>query len=230
MAGEDLEVFWDEERGVVASMRGRLGPGPPLDPADQVVEYLGELGILFGPPDLPRGLLLLHRDEDDLDWAHLVYAYLLDGEFELYGSRLVAHVDASRGLRAVESSLWRDLPVDMNARVAVDDVAGILRARIESLEGFDELRDVLGDEPHFPATDTPRLVITPVADGMRLAWMAFGYNDPDEGDAGEGTYRAIEYGRIFVDAITGERILFAPSLSHAGHDRPRSGLAGSPLS
>ena len=225
-----LEVEWDDIRGIAASIHGQIGPSAPMDAEGQVAAFLESFGPLVGPPDLPHGLQVLQRERDDLEWEHLVYAYLVDGEIELYGARLVAHLDAEGALVDIESSLFRELDVDTGANVAPNEVGHLLRRRIEGLAGFRALRDSLeAGEPDFPATDPPRPVVMPIGEELRLAWATYGYSDIDEHREGFLEVPVIEYGHIFVDAITGERILFAPTRKLAETKTTGSGLAVTPI-
>jgi Zn-dependent metalloprotease len=78
-------------------------------------------------------------------------------------------------------------------------------------------------------TRPPRLVVYPWQGEFRPVWLTYGYGDQEAGEAEpvEGPY--ITYGQIFVDAATGERILFAPTLQTAENPTTGSGLAVTPL-
>ena len=228
-----VEVRWDEARGVASSIRGEIGPGidAAIDANDKTGSFIGAYGPLLGPADLPQGLELLRRRSDELGWEHLVYAYSVGDGVEVYGAKLAAHYDADGTLVEVQSSLWRDVEVDTEPEIGPDELGEILLKRIEDVQGFDAVRDVeaLDAEEGFPMTDAPRLVIFPWQGEFRPAWITFGYSDFDEREGEPVDAPYITYGQMFVDAKTGERILFAPTLQTAETATTGTGLSVTPL-
>jgi Zn-dependent metalloprotease len=228
-----VDVQWDKVRGVASSIRGTIGPGidAAIDAEDRTGTFLQAYGPLVGPADLPEGLELLRRKTDDLGWEHLVYAYQVGDKVELYGAKLAAHYDADGALVEVQSSLWRDVQVDAEPEIGPDQLGEILLKRIEAIQGIDRVRGAgaLDAEVDFPMTDVPRLVVYPWQGEFHLAWVTYGYGDLDEREGEPVDAPYIAYGQMFVDAKTGERILFAPTLQTAETATTGSGLAVTPL-
>ncbi len=229
-ADPDVEIRWDDERGVASSIRGRLGVSDSTEPEAVAVAFLDVYGPLVGPADLPRGLQLLRAERDDIGWDHLIYAYSVGDEIEVFGAKLAVHASGDRSVIDVESNLWRDLPpLELDPTVSVQALRERLVRGLESLPGYTELREAEGDQPDFPLTGPPRLVVYPADRGFRLAWAGFGYSAASErvGVPVETPYLA--YGHIFVDARTGEPILFAPTRKYAETAATGTGTAVTPL-
>jgi len=226
-----VEVHWDEVRGVASSIRGKVGTDAPIDAKGKLETFLKGFGALLGPSDLPpEGLRLLRRKKDDLGWEHLVFQHMVAGETEVYGAKLAAHFDAGGALVEVQSSLWRDIKVEAGPRVDPEKLCEILRKRIENVPGFDALRQREEEQEElFPMTDPPRLVAYPWQGEFRLAWITYGYGDMEESIGAPVEAPYITYGQIFVDATTGERFLFAPTLISAENPTTGTGLAVTPL-
>ncbi|MBN1136217.1 MAG: M4 family metallopeptidase [Anaerolineae bacterium] len=225
----EAEIEWDDVRGVAASIRGRLDIDPGLEPEGKLWTFLERFGPLVGPPDLAGGLKPLRQISDDLGWVHLLYAYLRE-DVELYGAKLALHIPPNSELLEVDSGLWRDVEVDLAPQIDPPKVEEILVERIAQIPGFDAFRrEALKLEAPFPFTDPPRLVIYPWQGKLRLAWTTYGYGDLDEREGVRVEVPYITYGQIFVDALTGERFLFAPTMQTAETAAAGSGLAVTPL-
>jgi Zn-dependent metalloprotease len=226
----ELEIHWDELRGVASSVRGKLGNYAQDVEAGNIDGFLNEYGVLFGPPELPKNLQLLRHKKDEINWDHLTFQFWLGDETEVYGAKLAAHVDAEGGLIQVQSSLFREIKVETDARVSTEELQKILLRRIEKLPGIDALMEREGrTEKLFPITDPPRLVNYFWKGEFRPVWVTYGYSDLDEAKVEEENLPRLAYGRIFVDAATGERIIFSPALQTAENPTTGSGLAVTPL-
>ncbi len=248
----ELNVQWDEVRGVASSIRGRLTAPPAVEPTNlrafaepNIQAFLETYGELLGPPNITRSLRLLRSRTDDLGWVHLEFQqyYYLDGEqptareliqddaIEVYGSKLAAHFKSDGTLIEVQSSCWRDIRVDEDIRINPQQLRIVLLERLEQVQGFSELRTRLEErEENFPLTDPPRLVVYPWQNAFRLAWLSYGYGVYNRDSRGEPTeIPNITYGQLVVDATTGEEILFAPTLHTAETADTGSGLAVTPL-
>jgi len=242
----ELIVRWDETRGVAGSIRGKLSvgtEGQTPDAAEPNLEaafdrFLSVYGALFGPPDLSmKSLQTLRSKKDDIGWRHLVLLHRLpQGEkkeaLEVYGAKIAAHFDQAGRLTEVQSSLWRDIRVDAEIRVTPKEVRDLVLQKIENLQGFAELRERMkkAEEEDFPLTDPPHLVIYPWHGRFPLVWLTYGYGAYDKDTQGRPRDLAgITFGRIFVDAKTGEIILFTPTFMTAETPDTGSGLAVTPL-
>ena len=109
----DIELHWDEERGVASSLRGRLVPASAQDVDAIFRKFLEEYGPLFGPADVVSHLRLLRNRTDDLGWRHLEYQMTHPApktspnpgeELEVWGAKIAAHFDAGGQLIEVQSS------------------------------------------------------------------------------------------------------------------------------
>lgn len=242
----DVVVRWDEVRGVVGSARGKLQPAPKKSaraaepsPERRLRDFLGKYGPLFGPPELPAGSLrALRPKRDDLGWTHVFLQHVVRQEgqkegqaIEVYGAKIAGHLDAQGALAEVQSSLWRDIRVEAELRVTPEELRALQMKRLGSVQGFADLRERLSKrEKLFPLTDPPRLVVFPWKGVFPLAWAAYGYVAYQENREGKPTDSgAVVFGQLFVDASTGELILFAPTLQDAETADTGSGLSVIPL-
>ena len=248
----NLNIQWDEIRGVASSIRGNLTTAPAVAPTNlravaepNSLAFLETYGELLGPPDISRSLRLLRSRTDDLGWVHLEFQqyYYPNGEqpalreliqdnaIEVYGSKLAAHFKSDGTLIEVQSSCWRDIQVDRELAINPQQLQTLLLQRIEPVQGFSELRSrVEPQEGSFPLTDPPRLVVYPWQNAFRLAWLSYGYGAYNRDSRGELTeFPNITYGQLVIDATTGEEILFAPTIHTAETADTGSGLAVTPL-
>ena len=62
----DLEIEWDDVRGVAASIRGHLGLQPSMEPGGKLQAFLEKFGPLVGPPGLAAGLKPLRQMSDEV--------------------------------------------------------------------------------------------------------------------------------------------------------------------
>ncbi|MEK7753759.1 MAG: M4 family metallopeptidase [Acidobacteriota bacterium] len=237
----ELEVHWDEVRGVAGSVRGRLEPAPPAaaraTPQQRMRGFLRQYGALFGPPGLPpEALVLLRTSTDELGWTHLVYQHTVQvpGQrkpIEVYGAKLAAHFDGQGALIEVQSSLWRDLRVTAKVRVTAAGLRALQSKRLQGVQGYAALCDRLErQEKLLPLTDPPRLVVYPWKQAFPLVWATYGYGVAEEAQPGEKQPQpAVTFGQLFVDSTTGEQLVFAPTLQTAETQTTGSGLAVTPL-
>jgi hypothetical protein len=137
----NLNIQWDEIRGVASSIRGNLTTAPAVAPTNlqavaepNSLAFLETYGELLGPPDISRSLRLLRSRTDDLGWVHLEFQqyYYPNGEqpalreliqdnaIEVYGSKLAAHFKSDGTLIEVQSSCWRDIQVDRESSTVAD--------------------------------------------------------------------------------------------------------------
>lgn len=239
-----ITVHWDETRGVCGSVRGNLWSAPRerglkkarSSPEKTLGEFLERYGELFGVSDLKAlSQKRTQRRTDDLGWTHLVLQQSVqlgerEEQLEVYGSRLAAHFDQSGNLIEVQSSLWRDLQLDTTSvRITPKELPDIVLKKISDLPGFAKLKErMIRSKRDFPLTDRPRLVVYPWQDRFRLVWVTFGYGPYFSGRDEQLT--GITFGKIFLDADTGEQILFAPTLQTAETQTTGSGLAVTPVS
>lgn len=242
----ELVVRWNETRGVAGSVRGKLWPGtegqgPDIakaSPEAALDEFLSVYGALFGPPDLSmKSLRTLRSKQDDIGWRHLVLLHRLPQKgkkkaLEVYGAKLAAHFDQEGTLIEAQSSLWRDIRIDAEVRITSEELRDLVLRNIENIQGFAELRERMKkeEEKDFPLTDAPHLVVYPWQGRFPLVWVTYGYSAHDKDTDGRPRDVAgITFGKIFVDAKTGEIILFAPTLMTAETPDAGSGLAVTPL-
>lgn len=233
-ADADLLVHWDETRGVAASIRGRLTAGGG---EEALVAFLEEFGPIFGLAESSMEFLtLLSRDPDEeLGWTRLLYQHFVPvsglGRVEVYGSKIAGHINAEGALDEVQSSLWRDLRVEGEVNIDRAILADVLRRQISELDGYDRLlEEVAPDQKDFPLTAAPRMVIYPWQNRFPLAWTSYGFAADHLDIRGEPLETPqINYGHIFLDAATGEMILFSPTL-RAESPATGTGLAVTPLS
>jgi Zn-dependent metalloprotease len=242
-----LVVLWDEVRGVASVVRGKLQPasekkgeeGAEFMTEKTLRRFLQEYGALFGPSDLPPAALkTLRQKKDNLGWTHSILQHMIQRgskekkeTIEVYGAKLAAHFDVQGTLVEVQSSLWRDIRVDAEVRVTLEELRELQSKRLAGIQGFVELQERLEKtEKYFPLTDRPRLVVYPWKGGFPLAWATYGYGAYEEDREGRPTgVTKIMFGQLFVDATTGNQILFAPTLQDAETPDTGSGLGVTPL-
>ncbi|REJ43461.1 MAG: bacillolysin [Microcystis flos-aquae TF09] len=252
----NLNIQWDEIRGVASSIRGNLTTAPAVAPTNlravaepNSLAFLETYGELLGPPDISRSLRLLRSRTDDLGWVHLEFQqyYYPNGEqpalreliqdnaIEVYGSKLAAHFLLDGILREIQSSCWRDIQLDNQIQIGIEELREILTQAVAKAPGSRELQSRLREQgaENFPIMQTPRLVLYPWQGKFLLAWTTYGYGVIDvEDPAGNKTGdQRIELGHIFVDASTGEQFIFAPTRKYQGIETPDtgSGLGVTPL-
>ena len=235
----DLTVEWDEARGVAAMVRGDLAaPSGGEDAAEaNTRDFLSDYGMLFGPPDLIETVNLLRERTDDLGWAHLEFQQTYNAEIapdkredlEVYGSRLATHFSPEGALAEVQSSCWRDIQQDNQARLGVEELRERLTEAAANAPGFPELqqRARKQEEKDFPVMQRPRLVLYRWQGGFRLSWATYAYGAVDvvEEATGQPTgAKKLDLGQVFVDASTGELFLFASMSRHAETPDTGTGL------
>lgn len=219
-----LTFEWDEVRGVASFVRGKLvvGTGSQSKPETIVQTFLATYGELFGALDISKMLEILRTSRDDLGWTHLEYQQLhrTTGELqsqqevlEVYGSKLVAHVLPDSTLKEVQSSCWREIQLEDDTRLTPKQLKDTLTKAVVRAPGFSQLRRLMKEqkEEDFPIMQKPRLVIYPWQGGFRIAWTTYAYGtfDVDDRTAQPTGAKMLDLGQVFVDAATGEVILFA---------------------
>lgn len=239
-----LSVAWDDVRGVASSIRGRFPTGKDQRPKPEKMleSFLAEFGELFGLREPARQIKLLRSRKDDLQWTHLAYFQVWNlsrdcgghkGSIEVYNSKLAAHFLPDGTLREVQSSCWRDIDVEEDAQIGPKDIKETLKRALTGAPGFRELEGQMKKrkEKDFPIMQAPRLVVYPWKGGFRLVYTTYAYGPIEEKDrAGKLTGRLkIEFGQLFVDAGTGEQILFAPTKTCVDTPDTGSGLGSTPL-
>lgn len=241
-----LRLRWDEVRGVAGSVRGKLAAEAAGDrSAKSAAEaFLAVHGELFGPVDMTRTLKLLRQRTDDLGWTHLEYQQFHPlppvwlgrrlAPLEVYGAKLVTHLAPDGTVTEVQSSCWRDITVAFRARLTARGLRDSLLREAEGIQGFQSLQRQMQErkEENFPLMQRPRLVVYPWQGGFRLAWTTYAYAavDVENPHTGKPTgAKGIALGQIFVDASTGERLVFAPTRIHAETPDTGTGLGVTPL-
>ena len=248
----ELMMEWDEVRGVASFIRGKLTrpqegkvarrPESKADPETAIQTFLAKYGELLGPPDFNKMLRLLRKRTDDLGWTHLEFQqmYLIgkslkeqEGPLEVYGSKLAAHFMPDSTLIEVQSSCWREIKLEAEARLTVKELRETLMKAVATAPGFHELQLRMQEhkETDFPLMQKPRLVVYPWQGGFRLAWTTYAYGVIDvEDPSGKPTgAKRIDLGQVFIDASTGEQFLFAPTRKYVETPDTGSGLGVTPL-
>jgi len=249
-----LNIQWDEVRGVASSIRGNLTDPAAVQPSNlqavaqpNSLAFLEIYGELLGPPDISRSLRLLRTRTDDLGWVHLEFQqyYYPEGEqpalrelvqenaIEVYGAKLAAHFLPNGILREIQSSCWRDIQLENEVRIGIEELREILTQAIAKTSGSRELQSRLSAQgaDNFPIMQTPRLVLYPWQRKFLLAWTTYAYGvieveDPAGNKTGE---QRVELGHIFVDASTGEQFIMAPTRKYQETPDTGSGLGATPL-
>ena len=238
-------IIWDEARGVASSVSGNLthGDGDPNALEPTFNNFLRQFGALFGPPDLERTIKLLGVQTDDLAWTHFEFQQVYTTKtnpnkqsltFAVYASKLAAHYRPDGFLVEVQSSCWRDIQLqDDREKVTVEGLRNLLMKSLSNAPGFGELHKYMQEQQEidFPIMETPLLMIYPWQGGFRLTWTthAFGViniQDPSGHPTGS---KSLELGQVFVDAITGEQFIFAPTKRDVETPDSGSGLGVTPL-
>ena len=239
----ELIVTWDQVRNVASSLRGRLAsPSRRQRPETTLESFLYSCSALFGPSNLTRVLQKLRQRTDNLGWTHIEYQQMyspavelesMQVRLEVYGSKLVGHIAADGTLTEVQSSCWPELEVETTPRLTPEGLRERLIQLAEQAPGFRALQQQMFEqkEESFPIMQRPRLVVYPWQGGFRLAWTTYAYGAVEVKDpTGKPTgARRIELGQVFVDAMTGEQFLFAPTRMHMETPDTGTGSAVTPL-
>ena len=231
-----ITVYWDNVRGVASSIRGDLWKlvEEKKEPKDILTAFLKIYSPLFGPRGFfPENAKLLRERRDELEFEHIFYLQThplmeLKKELEVYGSKLAAHIDEHKRLIEVQSSFWRDVKVERKIEVAREEVGRRMLELLEPLKGFSDIQKSERENKDFPLTDEPHLVIYPWKNQYRLAWVSYGYG-PIQQMEGLPNETGITYGQIFLDATTGELLLFSPTIYFVENPDTGSGLAVTPI-
>lgn len=234
----ELVSRYDPGRGVYAMVRGAL-TRPRKEGAedeDALQKFLDRYGELFGPPTISRTTRLLRNRRDNLGWRHLeLQQYTApttaegrpsrsrtpangDGEagrLEVYASKLVAHFNADGALVEIQSSCWRDIPSLPKAKIGPKQVQELLAANARRSPGYDELARQMRErkEEQFPVMQPPRQVAYPWQGELRVAWTTYAYGPAPKPElrASKEPVVVLDLGQTFIDAMTGEQFLFAPT-------------------
>ena len=211
-ADPDLEVDWDDARGVASRARGQLpASADNADVAEAALRsFLDEYGALFGPEDHNRTLLTGRTTGDDLGWTHVALQQVVPGgeglpagtEFlPVNGGSLAAHFAPDAALTEVQSSCWPNAARPASAAapsgrrksgtpsaVAVTPSAlrDLLLAAGRSNPRYERIRAEVEKQDggkEFPLTQPPELIVQPWKGGFRLAYQAYGYAPAEVQDA-----------------------------------------------
>jgi hypothetical protein len=221
-----------------AFIRGILARPPETTPENVIQSFLPKFGGLFGSSELNSRLKLLRSRTDDLGWKHLEYQQMYytnerpNDVFEVYGSKLAAHFTADGILTEVQSSCWREIGLNLEEPMTVEELRKTLTKRAVNAPGFRELRVHLEQqEENFPIMQIPRLVIYPWQEGFRLTWTTYAFGVVDVKDpSGKPTgTKGVQLVQVFVDALTGEQFIFAPTRTDLETPDSGSGLSVTPL-
>lgn len=217
-----VKLRWDEQRGVARVLRGDLSRVVRLDPgrdAPQAVteRFVRRFGHLAGPPDLWERLAPARLRVDRSRFTHLEYQVRHPSGLEVYGARVVAHFDGGARLVQLQSSSPATLSsVDVNPKVTRAEVAPLLARRVASLPGFARLAEARErrGQKGFPLVGEPRLVLHPWNEGLRLAYVGYGFGPaPERQRPARGRTAGLQFGRLLVDARSGEVYAFHPARS-----------------
>lgn len=225
-ADPELIFDWNETNGIASFVRGKLYKPdlPKREPETLIRGFLSKFGELFGPPNILENLTLLRTLKDDLGWSHLEFQQNISlsglgkGQkrtVDVYGSKLAAHFMSDLALVEVQSSCWREITVENGLKISSKKVRDIMLNSISNISGFRKLEQLMlkGQEKTFPIMQKPALVVYPWLGGFRLVWSTYAYGPTNvEEPTGKLTdIKKIDLGHVFIDAFTGEQILFEPT-------------------
>lgn len=228
-----FHVRWDDVRSVAGVARGHLAEAQKGErPADTVARFLKEFGALFGPPEILPVLRPLRSRTDNQGRAHLEYqqeyrpgrgASKRPGSkrahaLPVYGAKLAAHVAPDGALYEVQSSCWPVIDVRVKPRVTMKSLhASLTRdaAVVGTFLGIKRRMRQRG-ENRFPIMRLPRKVLFLWKGRFRLAWAAYAYHPVTaEPEVDRLSAQTLELRQLFIDAVTGEILLSAPTGMHA---------------
>lgn len=224
---------WDELRGVVRVLRGRLADAVDASarPEETVRRFLQTFGALFGPPEILTALRPLRSRTDDQGRTHLEYQQEFrpspkgsrrpgakgKAPVPVYGAKLAAHVARDGTLYEVQSSCWSSIDVKPRARITIRSLQALLTREAAAADDFVDLRGRMRrtGEKQFPIMRRPRQVLYYWNGRFRLVWSTYAYQPLSERDAGPRRVKSLELAQLFVDAETGDIVLSAPTTMHA---------------
>ena len=210
----------DTTRGVVTSVRGALGPPTPdASPESTVHGFLGTYGDAFGPRPLldwlkPLTALRDHEGWTKVELQQIVKGVLAGTVFDVYGAKVVGHVNPDGALIEIQSSCWRTVPAPAKPRITAAALQRSLATRARRAPGFAQLERSLRKQNarSFPVMQPARLVVYPWKGQFLLAWMTYAYQPAITHRAGED---GLQLAQVFVDAMTGEPFTSSPTAMHA---------------
>ncbi|MHB8084697.1 MAG: M4 family metallopeptidase [Dehalococcoidia bacterium] len=217
---------WDEEKGVLSSIRGKLPSIKAKKGQEAVIleAFLKEYGELFGALDLISRLQLLRSRRDDLGWTHVEYQMvhpIPKGQttvekiqwVDIYGSKLIAHFDAGGQLVEVQSSCWHDIQEPDEPTIDLKGLQNIILSAVEKISGFTALSQRMMELKRelFPIIKRPRLVLYSWKGRFHYCWITYAYGPREvEITGGQSTGKVLDIAQTVVDARTGEILFFAP--------------------
>ena len=236
-----LVVEWDDVKGVFSLIRGNLFNASVERLESSIKKFLDEYAELFGPKKLSSMLKLLSNRSDDLGWTHLDYQLFIPVKtgrekilkVELYGSKLAAHFDNEGNLKMVQSSCWREIEFEYRRPITIKQLREILVSEIKKIPGYTELERSMKEqkEKQFPLMQEPRLVVHPWKENLILTWTTYCYGVLTEEYFEDKTQptKKLVLGQVFVNALTGERLMFMPTMYHVETPDTGTGLGVTPL-
>ena len=221
-------VEWDDERGVAELIRG-AALGRVVDD-DRPIAALGKNAALFGPEPPAFEHRLLQDRWERTKKRHVVYQQTLRHENEnvdLYGAQLAIHIEPDGLISTVQSSCYREPSFERFTPLSREKLRSMLLASVSKAGNLNRLPT---DSGQFPIVKDPRLVVYPWRGVFTPVFVVHAFAIPDGSDPNGGAYA--EVARIFVEATSGERLLFASltrdagGTAHTGHGLGVTPLAG----
>ena len=208
----DLEVRWNDERGVASLLEGKLLPwDQERGPKGIVSAILDRYGLLLGPPDVVEGHRVTGIGQDAKTGGYRARAGQIVNDLPVYGATLLVFADEERGVYRVQSSFWREVRVTAERELDEDDLRRRLLERLRRDKGAAAFEDGWREEQpdawsreHFPLTGYPTLYLYRVQDGFHPAYHALAYQPADWHGVDGVARREIGQAQLVVDAATGE--------------------------
>ena len=207
----DIEVRWNEERGVASLLAGRLIRSETLGTPEEIVgAVLRTYGVLLGPADVARSHQVTGSCLAKGGVTRSRALQLFRG-VPVHGATLLVFSHDERGTNRVQSSFWREIDVTAQIRLDESDLAWWLLGQMRQDPGaveFEERWRASGEHSawqsdNFPLIARPRVYLLPVDGGFHPAFEVWAYQGTDHTCLDGFVRHGIDKVQLMLDATDG---------------------------
>ena len=215
----DLEVRWNEERGVAGLLEGNLLSWPRSQEPEAVLEtFLQQYGTLLGPGNMTKAYRLTSIKRNANRGEYRIRACQIFDDIPVFGATLLIFAGKGRGVYRSQSSFWREIKLEAKRRIDERELAKQLEQRLRRDPGASKFEASWKEQQpnawqveHFPLASYPTLYLYPVRKGFHPVYDVQAYQ-PTEWLGVDGLARQeINRVQLIFDAVTGELIWQEPT-------------------
>ena len=120
----DLEVRWNEERGVAGLLEGNLLSWPRSQEPEAVLEtFLQQYGTLLGPGNMTKAYRLTSIKRNANRGEYRIRACQIFDDIPVFGATLLIFAGKGRGVYRSQSSFWREIKLEAKRRIDERELA-----------------------------------------------------------------------------------------------------------